>query len=261
MKKEDFALKQIMQICIGVLLFIIASTIIISCNKKKNNDPCYGKKVTADFDIFEEDEDYAKEWFKTDSCIRDWVRFAPKYKNATAYEWTIGNKKFYNDTIALDFYSAFDGQVIPVTLKVTQKPDAICYPNDSSVITFTKNLYIDNNFRYYFGKWVGYYIDDPTNQDTITIEKGNHGVLGDSKLFGLTPALDTNMNDPFKGKTFYGEIYQNLDVTKIKKNFRGYYLVGPTKNEIQIKFECYGAGIPSYPLEIISRVFIGKRLN
>jgi hypothetical protein len=262
-------------ILIAVVVYCVVCVVVFSaCCKKKCNDvsnpecgnynPCLAKKVTADFNIYERSF-YANidSLWLTDTTVGWDVVFEPKFKNATSYTWKIGAGTYAKQKLSLSFNSAKDSAIIPITLTVHKKPDLDCYPQDDSIITFTKNLVIDRTNNKYYGKWEGYYTDSPKVKSVIDIRQATHPwyfldeLKGSASAFGLYPGCDTIINK--LGDSRYRYI---LDMRTDYMTSSGYVIQGTmivdaaTGNNITMDYEY----IKSFT-DKGTRKFVGTRIK
>jgi hypothetical protein len=145
---------------------------------------------------------------------------------------------------------------------VHKKPDYTCFPADDSIVTFTKNLYIDRTNNKYYGRWEGYYTDSPNIKSIIDIKKTipnfwtGPNVKGSADVFGLYPGVDTTIKDLGDSKYRYIHCFRTPYMTSSGFVFEGNIIVdNSTSNTIVIDYYFLKANVPER-----SRKFIGNRI-
>jgi len=139
-------------------------------------DPCLNRKpLTANFEV-EEDFGYVISFWKyypTDTVASSILNFTAIDSLGSKYEWTIGGGTYNKRKFTLYFPPVFltNNEVVDVTLTIHKKRDALCFPKDDSIKTFTKKIYFTDLCNgLYKASFYGYLQEDPANKFTITID-------------------------------------------------------------------------------------------
>ena len=125
---------------------------------------CEGKKrsITADFHIYEAFNGvYPSAWevYDTDTVATIAANFVALEEDAI-YEWRLGREIIREKSFKRTDFP--QGVHISVSLKVTKRPDSICFPNDSvRVATKTRSFYTTGTSRRLLGTFRGYHADEP----------------------------------------------------------------------------------------------------
>jgi hypothetical protein len=143
---------------------------------KPNDNICMSRKpLTANFKV-EEDFDYIVPFWKyyaTDTVASTVLNFIALDSLCSKYNWTIGGGTYNARKFRLYFPPHFltNSEVVDVTLTVHKKPDALCFPKDDTIKTFTKKIYFTNVCNgLYKASFYGYLEEDPVKKFTITID-------------------------------------------------------------------------------------------
>ena len=156
------------------LPIIYGLLVVASCRPEPPEpDPCAGKNpVTADFHMYEQlNLAYPDGWelYDTDTVATGSVIFKALEEDAQ-YEWRLGRETIRERTFARSGFPR--GVTIPVSLKVTKTPDNDCFPEDSGVVTKTREFYttIWCHFPALKGRFEGYRSDNLNELVTVEID-------------------------------------------------------------------------------------------
>jgi hypothetical protein len=133
---------------LGLIYLIGVFIFLFSCKKEQpalsKTDCGCAKEVSADFKI-EEISWYGYDWEKrteTDTIFSSRnVNFKAILDGAN-YQWIIGSEIINSNSFVRYFGPELKGQVIPIKLVISKKPNTICLPNDDGMDTLQKFLII-----------------------------------------------------------------------------------------------------------------------
>lgn len=148
----------------------------LSCGKKQiaENNQCYGAKpFVGDLIISQEVGDTL---IQADTIfLNSYLRFTPVGNSIDSMKWQIGlNNPFIRNSEVRQFISGNLNESIRVGLTLFRKPNAKCFPNDSSINYYEKTFFVtDISKSLVKGTFKGYLVENPSDTFSIYIRYYN----------------------------------------------------------------------------------------
>lgn len=166
---------------ISYIIYLLALLVTVQACKKckdpqnpecENYDPCFGKSATsAEFKMFlKHTGDTIEEIYDGDKFFPFGLTFEATYP-ADSFFWKIGAEANFRmgKKIAVEFFPL--SAPIPIMLIVKRKPDLDCFLDDDGVDTVVKWVQpVKRNQLPFFGKYLVYFVDNPNDKFTISID-------------------------------------------------------------------------------------------
>lgn len=255
---------------------LIILSLVQSCKKQcqdatdpdcSNYDPCLAfQPLTAGFEAWDKIVyDYPNmETRLDDTCSGADVVFRPVIRDGDSYQWHVGAQTYLTKDLTLNFGTAPDSSVIPVSLNVYRKRNARCPAMTDTMVSQTKNIVIRRarQASVIYGTWTGGY-DDTAGLATVQLVYRNYpGSWGEGfAIYGLSNGIDSlaPKGGVYRFAAFFPLPTYTVDGSATGKvSPVGYAVVDSTRNNITITYQ--------WPIDrstgnwrFQTRIFRGKR--